>query len=259
MLSRGPIFSLLLFVSSAAWPAVTWAGPGDGYHITQTAETLKPLQWSFKPYPGHSPIGSLSSFLMNSLSMGVTNRLEVGTIPLIWNNSPTNKSQNANLKYQVLSSDSWIFSSGLQYIRMTSESQSPTAGFDYVMHSSTLFLAFDWRVSERWKVAYNISGSLLTGKAKVISSVSTFDFPINQQSYVDHYLDFNYLKSLTNIWSLGLSRTTEGILGFSFGQPILGVGLSHTWNLRGAWFSQMNLGSHYKQDGASKVLFGFAF
>lgn len=236
-----------------------WCGPGDGYHITQTAETLKPLQWSFKPYPGHSPIGSMSSFLMNSLSMGMTNSLEVGTIPLIWNNSPTNKSQNANLKYQIFSSDSWIFSSGLQYIRMTSESQSPLSGFNYIMHSSTLFFAFDWRISETWKLAYNISGSLLNGRAQVMSSESSFDLPINHQSYVDHYLDLNFLHSLTNIWSFGFSRTTEGALGFSFGQPIFGVGLSHTWNLRTKWLSQLNFGTHHKQDGSSKFLFGFAF
>lgn len=238
------------------------AGFGDGYHITQTAETLKPLHWSFKPYPGQNSLSLYSSVVLNSLSIGVVEGLEIGTIPVYWMlRNPRTDIRNVNLKYQVWSSEKWIVSTGFQnvFIRIKSDPSDSTSQFDSTMNSNTLFIATDWKFAREWKLIYNASVSIVTGSSKSNFGGFTYDSEIFRTSFVDHFLDFNYLRSLSNIWTGGLSRTTEGIFGMTLGEPLWGFGLSHTWNLRGQWLSQINLGTHLKQDGSSKVLFGLTF
>ena len=80
-------------------------------HITINSTTLKPGQVSFQTTPG----GSITStFLINSLSVGVLQRLEIGTIPIFYLNNQ--HKYNFNLKWNYYKSKT--FRASLGYTRI---------------------------------------------------------------------------------------------------------------------------------------------
>ena len=245
---------------------VAWGALADGSHITQSAETLKQWQWAFKPFPGANPVGEYGSFLLNSLSIGLTDNWEIGFVPLAWRSSEGMKMYNVNVRRVWYRNDWWTFSSGVQSNTIDFNYLSSSGASNYKMNIVTFVLANTAVLSPDWRLTHNIAlrTSTLKGKGYYIDgNGTTHDLNFDQvaEVYADNYLDLSYTKSLTNVWALGLSRATDSSLGMHMpGATVAwGLGLTHTWNLRRSWISQMSFGVHQMDTGTRRYLFGMAF
>ncbi len=242
---------------------VVWAALADGSHIAQSAETLKQLQWSFKPYPGANPAGTSSSFITNSLSIGVTDNLEIGVVPLAWQGGSDSqmRMQNFNLRYVLFRNGFWTFSSGLQ--RLSMDFKTPTAQSEIGINS--LLLANTLVLNPNWRITHNLVWRHMIGQTRyeyvdAQGNAQRFEFPLNTPAYNDNYLDLSYTKSITNVWSFGISHATDSVLGFNLAEKATwGAGISHTWNLRRSWLSQLTIGFHNLDNLGSRILLGLAF
>lgn len=238
----------------------------DGAHIAQNAETLKQWQWSYKAFPGANPVTKNYSFLLNSLSIGVTDNLEFGVVPTAWNSSKDYSLKNFNLRYVLFRNSFWTLSTGVQMLLYEASTETQDYSFDVSSNVSTGLLANTFVLNRDWRITHNLAtrSSVTTIKTTYRGSGPApfiMDFPHFSEVYADNYLDLIYTKSITNVWAFGISRTTESILGISIPDAITtwGLGISHTWNLRNSWLTQINLGLHYMDIGSSKLLFGLAF
>lgn len=97
---------------------VAYAAPGGQEfhsHISQSAQVARRGQVRFTPYPGSNPANHL--FLANSLSVGVVDGIEVGTIPAAYV-SGDGKGDELNLtsKARLLHREKWDAGVGTTHI-----------------------------------------------------------------------------------------------------------------------------------------------
>ena len=212
-----------------AIPIFAIAEFGNGYHIAQSADSLRPWQVSFKPYPGANPVGTDSSY----------------------------QSRNYNFKYVWLRKEFWIFSTGYQSVKFSQRSGiSDSSKMNFEITAHTIMLANTFGLTSDWQMTYNLVFRQGVGQWSYAGNQSEF----KTETFQDHYLDFNYVQNLANIWSLGICRATDSILGLNINQQnFWGAGVSHAWNWRRGWLSQLSLGLNHLETGVSRFLFGVAF
>lgn len=269
------VLALILNVLIPMATNLAQAALGDGLHIAQNAETLKQWQWSFKPSPGVNPTGSTPGFAMNSLSIGITNNIEIGTIPFAWNQSQNpgskTKMSNYNIRRVFYRNQYWTVSTGVTWVNIISELKSdPSSSYSYYGSSDmdivSFVLANSYVINSDWRITHNLAYRVIRGETdftfidKNNGTINHNRTPFTSENYFDHYLDLSYTKSITNVWAIGLSRATDHILGISIGtRAVWGIGVSHTWNLQKSYLSQLSMGLHLMDDQSSKLLFGMAF
>lgn len=256
---------MVLVISILTSAPDVMAALADGSHITQNAETLKQWQWAFKPFPGANPTAEYTSFLTNSLSLGVTDNWEVGFIPLAWQTAGNISMFNFNIRHVSYRNEWWTFSYGLQAFHIETQVREPVNSY-FSMATTTLAFANTFVLNPDWRMTHNIAirSTRLSGYYVDTSNGSYATKEIESPlpiPYADNYLDFSYTKSLTNVWAFGFSRATDSIFGMHMpgANAVWGTGVTHTWNLRRSWLSQLSAGMHFLDNGSRRFLFGLAF
>lgn len=189
------ISASLVFVSQA-----TFADDfGGGNHVTQSADTLDQWHWAFKPYPGSNPTGNFSSFLLNSLNLGVTRNFEVGFVPLLMSGNADSSQmvRNFNLKYAFYRDSELTFSAGYQSVLMDvkySDPKSETA-YKFALKVHSWSFAGDYRFHNDWRAIYNLAIRFMNGTTQTSGPSAGFmsgvEMPFASETFADNYLDFS--------------------------------------------------------------------
>jgi len=174
--------------------------------------------------------------------------------------------RNLNLKYAFYRDSELTFSTGYQSVMMDVKYSDPASqtAYKFALKVHSWSFAGDYRFHNDWRAIYNLAIRFMNGTTQTSGPGAGFmsgvEMPFASETYADQYLDFSYLKSRSNVWTFGLSRTTESVFGINIGsRPIWGAGISHTWNLRESWISQFNIGLHQLEEGVSRTLVGMMF
>lgn len=229
-------------------------------HVSPSAETLRPGQVAFQPYPGANPMQEYS-FLLNSLSVGISKRIEIGTVPLMWNTTETMKSSNFNFKTRLFRSEKWIVALGIHSFFIEPQG-SAKQFYDSINIGQVAFSVEHRPENSNWKYRYNLATSQMTIKGYVWATIGNTPYRMDQflSGGVDHYFDFSYAASDTNHWILGLSQNHEWLSGLASQDPArYGVGLSHGWKIKKSLISGLSIGFHLRESSGAKALGSIIF
>lgn len=249
---------ILLFLATLAHalaaPAFT--------HVSPSAETLRPGQVAFQPYPGSNPIQDYA-FLTNSLSVGVWNGWELGTVPVMWQSTDSYTLRNFNWKNRIWRSSEWAVAWGSQHLFYDSKGEMRELYDSFRVDQ--IGLGVEYRPAEsRFQYRYNLAHSQMVIQGMTFArfrdgtnlKMSTWYIP----GGVDHYLDVGYAASDTNSWILGFSHNHEWLSGLGTRDAAaFGAGLSHAWKIKGRFLSGLSLGFHVRERTGAKTLMSFVF
>jgi hypothetical protein len=113
-------------------------------HVTVKAKTLTPKTFALESTPG----GSINnSFIISSLSLGLTDRLQVGSVPTMY--LAKNAQYNFNFKYHLYRSEQFNSSIGLSRFKFTLENYQEQIDF----FINFISLSFNYTPSE---LAYSL-------------------------------------------------------------------------------------------------------
>lgn len=212
------------------------------YHITTPARTLSPGDFAYEPFPG---VSGTSLFLYNSLSVGLTDWLQIGFVPL-FAMLPDHRF-NANFKVNVVKEK--YFQMGIGYSHFSiriqgdpyiqeengSRTYQPRADLGFA------FFAMNYRdPSSRYSWGLNYSYLIPTSNSRLVEKV------LREQTEKKHEwaLDLSY-EYKTNIYftaGIGMLRAET----FELQSPLsFGYGLSTTYLREAHWFPRITGGIHY--------------
>ncbi len=213
-------------------------------HLSQNARTLGPGKWSYQPYPASS---SANSFFANSISVGIGQRFEIGTVPVYWmSNSPDRLTQNANFKYNFYRSEQHGFSLAYSVLyfkykfllsygipsEIHTEDKMQDFGFLYTYHySPDVSLSFNYFIhhfSAKFDPGIGVTDEVNENlQPDIMIDVETRLSPrffITAGVALAPLDGSNTLISVTNYW---------------------GAGATITWVRPAKFFSAPSLGAHY--------------
>lgn len=226
-------------------------------HVSPSAETLRPGKMAFQPYPGSNPIQDYA-FLTNSLSIGIWNGFEAGTVPLMWNSSDSFTSKNFNLKIRLWRSQQWTVGFGSQY-RMYDAKGAMRESFESLTINQIAFSIENRPLGSNFQFRYNVATSQMLIYGMPQNTYFKMD-PWIIPGGIDHYLDSSYAASDTNTWILGLSHNHEWLSGLGTKDAAgFGAGLSHAWKIKNAFLSGFSLGFHVRERTGANTLASVLF
>lgn len=248
------VFFLLMFAHAIGAAAFT--------HVSPSAETLRPGQVAFQPYPGSNPIQDYA-FLTNSLSVGLWNGLEIGTVPIMWQSNDSFTLRNFNWKNRIWRSAEWSVAWGTQHLFY--DTRGELKEWYDSFRIDQVGIAVEYRpLSSPFQFRYNLATSQMT-----IQGMTWMRFADGTKSKldtwfvaggVDHYVDIGYAASDTNFWILGLSQNHEWLSGLgNRDAAAYGAGLSHAWKTKSRFISGFSLGFHARERTGVKTLMSFVF
>lgn len=249
---------ILYFTLGASLPALAFP-----VHSSPSAETLMPMKVAFQPYPGSNPLQDYA-FLLNSLSIGIWDGFEVGTVPLMWTESEQTKTSNFNLKNRLFRIGEWTMALGLELIQYEIKAPEIRQHFDS-MSVTQMALALEYRpLGSDFEFRYNMASAQLNLRNYHMMKVGDTDVRLGNYaiySDVDHYLDIQMIGSNGNMWVMGLTRNHDWLSGLANpnSHAAYGIGFSHGWKIRDYWISGLSLGLHYREGSGVKTLASFVF
>lgn len=248
------VLFLLMFTHALHAAAFTHASP--------SAEILRPGQVAFQPYPGSNPIQDYA-FLTNSLSVGVFNGWEIGTVPIMWQSTGEYSLRNFNWKSRLWRSPEWAVAWGTQHLFY--ESKGKTREHYDNFRVDQIGIGVEYRpLGSRFQFRYNIATSQMMIQGLTLMRLSDGTSLKMSTWYVpggvDHYLDIGYAASDTNFWILGLTQNHDWLSGLgSRDKAAYGAGLSHAWKIKGRFLSGLSLGFHLRERSGPKALMSVVF
>lgn len=231
-------------------------------HVSPSAETLAPGQVAFQPYPGSNPIQDYA-FLTNSLSVGLWDGWEIGTVPLMWQSTESYSLRNFNWKNRLWRSQEWTVAWGTQHLFYDSKGEMRELYDSFRVDQ--IGFGVEYRpLSSRFQFRYNLATSQMVIQGMSLMRLNDGTNYRMSTWYVgggvDHYLDIAYAASETNGWILGMSQNHEWLSGLGARDAAAwGLGLSHAWKIKGRWISGLSLGFHARERTGAKMLASVVF
>lgn len=231
-------------------------------HMAQNAETLKPGHVSFEPYPGANPLSQDDFLSVNSFSVGVYPRIQIGTVPRPWfQQTAEQKFENVTTKVSLYRGEELRTSLGLLIAgfenRQKNEAYFAEVKGTLVQPSVNLALQLD----EDWDITYNVSSAVFSYRVTGVASKDNRSFEDRRvlTGYLDHVLDFRYAQTGTYYWIFGLSRNYPNLAGmFDLQKPVYGAGVSYGWIFTRGYISMVSAGFHFTDKNEIKTLVGLA-
>lgn len=235
-----------------------------GNHLASSAQTLPQWKVSFKPYAGAS--GLSSNFFLNSLSIGVLDFLEVGTIPFILTASNKDlKTESLVWKARLYRSDRSVWSLGASAMKLTPKQQGSvfdSAGINIYEYG----LSSEYSLNQDWDLIANLNSSRVVIDRFPIWKTADGEVITMQDYYYGGdaalFLDLRKKASGQRQWVMGVSYSSSAWLEYMANRTnnyVYGVGLSLTWRKLSSWLSSLSLGVHLLERNQSKALFSASF
>lgn len=218
-------------------------------HISLGASTLGPWKVSYKPFPGGYSF--LSAFLfLNALTLGLGDRFEVGTVPLLYFVRSTGHLFNFSVKWNFYKGE--VFQAGvgysffafkihdLDYIQEADGSRTSNPMITY----SFVPLILNW-FPTGWPVRFglNINIATLYSNSKLLDDELV---KINKRIDIESVLETEFL--LSQHWSITQSFTKTRTNSFDVADSPAHFGFGATVHFlrdKDKWFNRVSLGGHY--------------
>lgn len=225
------------------------------YHITTPARTIHPGEFAYEPFPG---VSGTALFLYNSLSVGITDWLQIGFVPL-FALLPDHRF-NANFKVNVVKEK--YFQLGVGYSHFSIRLQ---AG-DYIQEENGsrtyhpradlgfAFFAANYRdPSSRFSWGLNYSYLIPTSNSRLVEKVLREQTEKKREWALD--LSYQYFSNLYITFGIGMLRAET----FELESPLsFGYGFSATILRDTHWFPRVTSGIHYSPSiDDTKLLISF--
>lgn len=258
-------FALLLFITALVTTPVTRANeevPSEkeainNYkverfytHLTTQARTAGPGQVLFESFPGSN---SNTSFLTNSLSYGIINRLQIGTAPIFY--AIEEHKYNLNFKTNLVKKRYFQLGAGLSSFRFrlkNGEVQEIDGNIikDIYVDLNFVFLALNYRdPGSRWSYGYNFSH----GEARSNSSIINRGLDMEFKKRSEWALDVGY--RISDIWhaTFGVGEQREDLFEIKSSRNV-GLGTSMTYLQNTKWLPKITYGINFVPDNSKTTL-----
>ncbi len=231
-------------------------------HLATPAPTLPGNRLAYEPFPG----ARFDGFLMNSLSMGLWNGMQIGFVPLFYLFENDNAGEpgtsehlsNMNLKWNLFSFKNFEVAYAFSILRMKSNFLTPItlpsgtfndAEITYTW--STLVLNYFFE-NLPLGLGVNFSSVALSSKNKDLNEI--FE---KQNTNSEYIVDLNYILNSNWAFTAGAGKMKE--TAFELEKAYYGFGGTVTYVRNKKWFNQISLGvHHFNTIDADKFLFSFS-
>jgi hypothetical protein len=223
-------------------------------HITTQARTLRPGKFAFETFPGGNVY---TSFLANSLSVGVFNRLQVGTAPAFY--AGEDHVHNFNFKTNYIRRRYFQLGYGFSQFRFRLKNSEVTELDGLIKKNINIDLNFIFVTTNyrnpgsRWSYGYNFSYGVANSNSAVIDNALQTEF----KRRTEWAADLSY--KLSDIWltTFGMGEQREDIFEIK-SERLMGYGLSFTYLQPTVWFPRLTYGVHFAPaKGKSTFLLSF--
>jgi hypothetical protein len=223
-------------------------------HLTTQARTLRPGKVAFETFPGGNVY---TSFLANSLSVGVFSRFQIGTVPAFY--TVKELSHNFNFKTNFIRRRYFQLGFGFSQFRFRLQNNEVkeldgSIIKDINVDLNFVFLAANYRApGSRWSYGYNYSYGETFSNSDAIDKALRAEF----KRRTEWATDVSY--KLSNIWltTFGMGEQREDIFEIK-SERLMGYGLSFTYLQPTVWFPRLTYGFHFAPaNGKSTFLLSF--
>lgn len=191
-------------------------------HGTESARTLRPLQISYARVAGTDAIEG--TFILNSINVGVTDYLQVGTNPIIY---AVPNSYNFSAKVNFYSSEKLAFALGYNHLTVTN-----LLNWGLDMHHNGLSVISNYFLDERWSFSHLVQAT------HHYSAIGGADY--ERFSQVSQFIDAQYRINSNWISTSGMSYSPGPVqrnASLARAEKMtLGIGSSMTWKIPRSWF-----------------------
>lgn len=213
-------------------------------HITTQARTLSPGKVAFETFPGAN---MYTSFLLNSLSVGLTNHIQVGTTPLLFTSD--SHQFNLNLKINPIKKRYFQFGYGVSYFRFDlSESDAeningvPVNEIDIDLYFA--YVAFNYRdPGSKFSFGYNYSRGQTRSNSAAINDALSKEFKRRSEWAFDTSYRYDDRWAVTT----GFGEQREELFEIA-SRRIFGFGFSITHLAPRKRFPRITAGLHYSPE-----------
>ena len=215
-------------------------------HAATPSRTIGFGRVTFQPTVGYSMIPG--SFLLNNLSVGITDQIEVGFVPLlVMNNRSDYRVTPFTFKLSYFESESFDFGVSYSVFKMNFHLKSQETTTQYNVNLTIPQWNFVWRLNPK----HQFVSSIDYRTAKVtINSTQTENLILGSSVFLDYiHSPGNHLH-----YSFGVTGTEE-----LWTPPKKGVGVSVTEERRGKFFSSPRIGVHLFDNGERQLLLSSSF
>lgn len=232
-------------------------------HLTTPAHTLPGNKFAYQPFPG----ARFDTFLMNSLSLGLWEGIQIGTVPAFYlmNESRENPTEdyskhisNFNLKWTLWSFKNLDVAMAWSFLSLRTYFASPL-----IMPSGVYN---DARINFTWTslVLNYYFENLPLGLGVNLSSVyigsdnKDLDREFRKKNTNSEYIiDLNYVLNPTWAVTVGGGKIKE--TAFELEKAYYSYGTSFTYTRNTKWFNEITMGvHHFNTINTTKFLFSFS-
>ena len=247
---------LFLLCISLSTQAAKDGHPLFASHISTPASTIPSWSWAFQIFPGAN---GMNSMVANSLSLGLFNRLEIGTVPVLY--AYKYHRSNFNIKYNFYKGEKWVWAAGFSTFRF----KFPN-GFEVTEKDGTVTYVdqFDFNVfglalnryfsGTPFSLGCNFNVISFKTKSDVVNKqLENEKFPL--EWIVDFATDMNPI-----IVTIGMGQTRANFFDDANRRSLpFGMGATVTYLRQSNWFHRLSLGYHHLfTDHKGSVLLSFS-
>ena len=233
-------------------------------HMTTPAHTLPGNKFAYQPFPG----ARFDSFILNSLSVGLWEGLEVGAVPLFYladdepstneDGSSSQHTSNFNLKWTLFSFKNFDAALAWSFFNFENVFSSPLVlpGGTYSRANigltwTTLILNYYFE-NIPLALGINYSGITLNSTSKELDDILR-----KQNTNSESVYDLSYILNSNWAFTLGAGRVKES--AFELEKTYFGYGGSVTYIRNKKWFNQISFGvHHFTEINKDKFLLSFS-
>lgn len=230
-------------------------------HLATSASTLPGNRFAYEPFPG----ARFDGLLMNSLSYGLWNGMQIGTVPLFYlteeksgDPGTASHTSNYNFKWNFLSYENWEIALAYSTIRFNTYFVTPITLPNGTFTEENIYYYWSSFIVSYFFKEWPIAISLNTSSVGLGSDNEELEKVLEKEiTASENILDVNYIHN--DHWAFTVSYGKIKESAFELHKAYPGYGGTVTWTRNKKWFNQISLGiHHFNVIDSNKLLFSFS-